>query len=50
MGRKRPPQPLRKPYAARDFGADYVGNILRRQQQRREVQPPIRFKNPALND
>ena len=41
---------IAKAHAARAFGADYVGNILRQRQQRREVQPPIRFRNPALNE
>ena len=39
-----------KAHAARAFGADYIANILRQQQQRREVQPPLRFKDPALNE
>ena len=30
-------------------GADYAGNILRRRQQRRDVQPPLRLRDPALN-
>jgi transposase len=37
-------------HAARAFGADYVANILRQQQQRREVQPPLRLRDPALNE
>jgi len=41
---------LAKAHAARAFGADYIANILRQQQQRREVQPPLRFKDPALNE
>ena len=32
------------------FGADYIANILRQQQTRREVQPRLRFKQPELND
>jgi transposase len=39
-----------KAHAARAFGADYVANILRQQQQRREVQPPLRLRDPALNE
>ena len=31
------------------FGADYIANILRQQQSRREVQPPLRLKDPELN-
>jgi hypothetical protein len=37
-------------HAARAFGADYIANILRQQQIRREVQPPLRLKDPALNE
>lgn len=37
-------------HAARAFGADYVGNILRQQLQRRDVQPPLQLRDPALND
>jgi hypothetical protein len=40
---------IAKAHAASAFGADYVGNILRQQQQRREVQPPLLLKDPALN-
>lgn len=35
--------------AHRAFGADYITNILRQQQSRREVQPPLRLKDPELN-
>jgi transposase len=41
---------LSKAHAAGAFGADYIANILRQQQTRREVQPPLRFKQPELND
>jgi hypothetical protein len=41
---------LAKAHAARAFGADYIANILRQQQQRREVQPPLRLRDPALNE
>jgi transposase len=41
---------LAKAHAARAFGADYIANILRQQQQRRDVQPPLRLKDPALNE
>lgn len=34
----------------RAFGADYVANILRQQQSPREVQPPLRLRDPRLND
>jgi transposase len=40
---------LEKAHAARAFGADYIANILRQQQSRREVQPPLRLKDPELN-
>jgi transposase len=40
---------LAKAHAARAFGADYVANILRQQRAPREVQPPLRLKDPALN-
>lgn len=41
---------LAKAHAARAFGADYVANILRQQQLRRDVQPPLRLRDPALNE
>jgi len=41
---------LEKAHAARAFGADYIANILHQQQLRRDVQPPLRFKDPELND
>ena len=34
---------------ARAFGADYIANILRQQQSPRDVQPPVRLKDPGLN-
>ncbi|MBI4469807.1 MAG: IS21 family transposase [Acidobacteria bacterium] len=40
---------LAKAHAAGAFGADYVANILRQQQSRRDVQPPLELKDPALN-
>jgi len=36
-------------HAARAFGADYVANLLRQQRQRRDVQPPLQLRDPALN-
>jgi transposase len=39
-----------KAHAAGAFGADYVGNILRQQRTRREIQPPMSLKNSALNE
>ena len=41
---------LEKAYAARAFGADYIANILRQQQARRDVQPPLRLRDPELNE
>jgi hypothetical protein len=41
---------LEKAYAAQAFGADYIANILRQQQTRRDIQPPLRLKHPELND
>jgi transposase len=41
---------IQKAHAARAFGADYVANILRQQNARREVQPPVRLRQPELND
>ena len=41
---------IAKAHAARAFGADYVANILRQQQQRREIQPPLQLRDPALNE
>ncbi|OLC89479.1 MAG: hypothetical protein AUH86_25550 [Acidobacteria bacterium 13_1_40CM_4_58_4] len=40
---------LEKARAAGAFGADYIANILRQQQSRRDVQPPLQLKDPALN-
>jgi hypothetical protein len=41
---------VQKAHAARAFGADYIANILRQQNARREVQPPVRLRQPELND
>jgi transposase len=41
---------IEKVAAARAFGADYVANILRQQQSPRPVQPPLRLRDPRLND
>ncbi|MBM3535734.1 MAG: IS21 family transposase [Alphaproteobacteria bacterium] len=41
---------LQKASAARAFGADYVANILRQQQSPRQTQPPLRLRDPRLND
>ncbi len=36
--------------AAGAFGADYIANILRQQQSPRHPQPPLRLKDPQLNE
>ncbi|MBI2318093.1 MAG: IS21 family transposase, partial [Betaproteobacteria bacterium] len=36
-------------HAAGAFGADYIGNILRQQQVRRQIQPPLQLRDPELN-
>ena len=41
---------VQKAHAARAFGADYIANILRQQQIRRDVQPPVRLRQPELNE
>jgi hypothetical protein len=41
---------IAKAYAARAFGADYVANILRQQQSPRRPQPPLRLRDPRLNE
>jgi predicted component of type VI protein secretion system len=41
---------IEKASAARAFGADYVANILRQQQFPRQTQPPLRLRDPRLND
>jgi len=43
-------QTMAQAQAARAFGADYITNLLRQQQSRREVQPPLRLRDPALNE
>jgi hypothetical protein len=40
---------LTKALDARAFGADYVGNLLRQQLSPRNVQPPLRLRDPELN-
>jgi transposase len=39
-----------KAQAASAYGADYIANILRQQQAPRDVQPPLRLKDPQLNE
>jgi transposase len=41
---------IEKAQTAGAFGADYVANILRQQQVRRDPQPPLRLRNPQLNE
>ncbi len=41
---------IEKAAAARAFGADYVTNILRRQRSPRRPQPPLRLRDPLLNE
>lgn len=41
---------IEKASAARAFGADYIANILRQQQSPRHPQPPLRLRDPRLND
>jgi hypothetical protein len=41
---------IEKAAAARAFGADYVSNILRQRQCPRREQPPVRLRDPQLND
>lgn len=41
---------MQKAHAARAFGADYIANILRQQQTRRDVQPPVRLRLTELNE
>jgi hypothetical protein len=41
---------LSKAHAAGAFGAGYIANILRQQQTRRQLQPPLRFQDPLLNE
>jgi transposase len=40
---------IEKAAAARAFGADYVANILRQQRSPRRPQPPLRLRDPLLN-
>ena len=40
---------LSQAHAAGAFGTDYIANLLRQQQMRRDVQPPLRFQDPQLN-
>ena len=43
-------QAIDKAAAARAFGSDYIANILRQQSSPRSVQPPVRLKDPRLNE
>jgi hypothetical protein len=35
---------------ARAYGADYIANILRQQRSPRRPQPPLRLRDPLLNE
>jgi hypothetical protein len=54
LARQYGPEPVaaavEKASAARAFGADYIANILRQQQSPRHPQPPLRLRDPRLND
>jgi hypothetical protein len=41
---------IEKAAGARAFGADYVANILRQQRCPRRPQPPLRLRDPLLNE
>lgn len=41
---------IEKASAAHAFGADYVANILRQQHTPRRPQPPLRLRDPRLNE
>ena len=41
---------IEKAAVARAFGADYVANILRQQRSPRRPQPPLRLRDPLLNE
>jgi transposase len=43
-------QAIDKAAAARAFGSDYIANILRQQSSPRPVAPPVRLKDPRLNE
>ena len=41
---------IEKASAARAFGADYIANILRQQRSPRRPQPPLKLRDPMLNE
>ena len=41
---------IEKAAAARAFGADYIANILRQHRSPRRPQPPLRLRDPLLNE
>lgn len=43
-------QAIDKAAAARAFGSDYIANLLRQQCSPRPVEPPVRLKDPRLNE
>jgi len=43
-------QAIDKAAAAHAFGSDYIANILGQQSSPRPVEPPVRLKDPRLNE
>ncbi len=47
------PEPVRaaleRAQAAGAYGADYIANLLLQEQRLRQAQPPLRLKDPRLN-
>jgi transposase len=41
---------MQRAAVSRAFGADYIANILRQQQSPRRPQPPLRLRDPRLNE
>jgi hypothetical protein len=41
---------IEKASAAQAFGADYIANIVRQQQAPRRPQPPLKLRDPQLNE
>jgi hypothetical protein len=41
---------IEKASSARAFGASYVANILRQQRSPRRPQPPLKLRDPRLNE
>jgi hypothetical protein len=49
-GPEAPAAAIEKASAARAFGDEYVGNIVRQQQAPRRPQPPLKLRDPHLNE